>query len=329
MKKASRTPIRRILWIDQQLREGRYPNRNQLAEALEVDPKTIQRDLDYMRDQLDAPIEFCRKRNGYHYSEPNFFLPMINLRERDVFAFVIAEKILKQCEGAAYYKEIQEVLNKISNFLPDAISVQEAAKLFEFESARSSPVDAQKIALLQECARLKKVAIIQYYSFHGQEKTTRSIHPYHLLNHEGSWYCVAYCVLRNDIRTFAISRMLSIEGTNEKFERAKDFNIKRYVQESFSLTRETKDITARIKFSPYQAQWIREKRWHPTQTIEELPDGGLILTLTVKGIADLKRWILKYGAEAEVLSPAELRSAIAEEARLLCGKYFKNFSDNM
>lgn len=321
MKKSSRPPMSRMLYIDREIRDGRYPNCQTLANDLEVNRKTILRDIDYMRARLDAPIKYCPKRNGYYYAHSNFFLPMVNLRESDVLAFALAEKILKRLEGAAYHKRMEEVLRKIIAFLPDAMSVQEAAELFEFDSMRSSPVDSEKLARLQEAARQKKVVRIQYHSFSVQEKTTRAIHPYHLLNHDGNWYCVAYCALRGDVRTFAINRVLAIEETNEKFQKPKEFSIKDYVQESFDLTREDKIVTARIKFSPYQAQWIREKRWHPTQTIEELPDGSLILTLTVRGISDLKRWVLKYGAGAEVLSPAELRQAVAEEARRMCELY--------
>ena len=80
-------------------------------------------------------------------------------------------------------------------------------------------------------------------------------------------------------------------------------------------------VTVRVRFSPYQSRWIRERRYHPSQQIEELADGALILTLRVAGIQEIKRWILGYGAHAEVLEPASLRAAIVEEAKKVAEIY--------
>ena len=77
----------------------------------------------------------------------------------------------------------------------------------------------------------------------------------------------------------------------------------------------------RIRFSPYQARWIRERRYHESQVNEEQPDGGLIVTLRVAGTEEVRRWALGYGAEAEVLEPASLRAALAEEAKKLAKIY--------
>ena len=59
----------RLLFIDRKIREGRHPNCSSMAEEWEVSRKTIQRDLDYMRYQLDAPLEYSAKHRGYFYTE--------------------------------------------------------------------------------------------------------------------------------------------------------------------------------------------------------------------------------------------------------------------
>ena len=70
-----------------------------------------------------------------------------------------------------------------------------------------------------------------------------------------------------------------------------------------------------LRFDAYQARWIRERQWHPTQEVEELADGGLVLRITVAGGGDLKRWVLSHGSHVEVLEPEWLREAVAEELR--------------
>lgn len=74
-------------------------------------------------------------------------------------------------------------------------------------------------------------------------------------------------------------------------------------------------------FDSYQARWIRERTWHPSQRITEQADGSLILRLTVAGEGDLMRWVLGYGSHVEVLEPGWLRERVAEEARRMARRY--------
>ena len=71
-----------------------------------------------------------------------------------------------------------------------------------------------------------------------------------------------------------------------------------------------------IRFTPHQAQWIREHRWHSTQVIEEQTDGSVILKMRIGALDAVMHWVMRYGKEAEVLEPKELRQMIIEELRL-------------
>jgi predicted DNA-binding transcriptional regulator YafY len=64
MYQAVRPPMRRIMTIDQAVRAGEWPNAITLARRLEVNPRTIRRDLAFLRHQLRAPIEFDASHNG-------------------------------------------------------------------------------------------------------------------------------------------------------------------------------------------------------------------------------------------------------------------------
>ena len=75
----------RLLFIDRKIREGQHPNCTSMAEEWEVSRKTIQRDLDYMRYQLDVPIGYSAKHRGYFYTEEQYKLPAMNIRESDLF----------------------------------------------------------------------------------------------------------------------------------------------------------------------------------------------------------------------------------------------------
>jgi hypothetical protein len=69
--------IHRIQWFDAHVRTGRYPNARSLAERFEISHRQAQRDIEYMRDSLGAPLEYCASRRGYRYSEDTFALPSL------------------------------------------------------------------------------------------------------------------------------------------------------------------------------------------------------------------------------------------------------------
>jgi len=91
------------------------------------------------------------------------------------------------------------------------------------------------------------------------------------------------------------------------------FSITDYLDRSFEQLHGSEEREIRIRFTPFQSQWIREHRWHPTQKIEENGDGSLVLTFRVAALDAVKRWVMRYGMEAEVLSPQELRELVYTE----------------
>ncbi|RJQ05561.1 MAG: WYL domain-containing protein, partial [Bacillota bacterium] len=82
-----------------------------------------------------------------------------------------------------------------------------------------------------------------------------------------------------------------------------------------------------VRFAAEQARYVRGKQWHPSQSVEELGtdeegnDCGLILRMRVGGMGEVKRWVLSFGAGAEVLEPEGLREAIRVEAVNLGSTY--------
>jgi hypothetical protein len=96
----SRPPLYRFQEIFHAIKAGRYPNRTQLAHAIEVTTKTIQRDLDYMRYQLDVPIEFDYARGGYYFAKPVTELPLFQLTEAELVSIFVGQKALEPTEEA-------------------------------------------------------------------------------------------------------------------------------------------------------------------------------------------------------------------------------------
>lgn len=319
--KYSRPPQVRMAYIDRLIREGKYPNCVTVAGEFEVHRKTIQKDIDCMRD-LGAPLEYDAKQHGYYYTEPNYFLPAISLTQSDMFAFIVNEQILKQYKDAPYYKEIKKVIDKIIQLLPDDIAVDEAANIFSFTNMPASPVNKHHLDVLQKAAYEEKQIKIKYHSQHSNEAHDRTVDPYAIRNQNGTWYLIAFCHSRNEMRIFALNRILAIETTDVDFYKPSSFSIEEYLKDSFGIYRDNKNYHVKLKFSSYQARWIRERQWHKTQKLTALDNGGLILEMEVQGLDEVKRWVLQYGGEVEVVGPEVLKDDVKQEIKKMQQSYF-------
>src|SRR5713226_6311525 len=120
---ASRPPLERMLRIHQLLQSGSLPKAPELAAELEVSTKSIHRDLEFMRDRLQLPLEFDRARFGYRYTEEVNAFPTVQITQGELFALVVAEKALQQYRGTSFEKPLLSAIKKMEQSLPETISV--------------------------------------------------------------------------------------------------------------------------------------------------------------------------------------------------------------
>lgn len=149
------------------------------------------------------------------------------------------------------------------------------------------------------------------------------MHPYrlHYDQSKSTWYLIAYCELRQATRTFAVNRIISVSPCTTGFTIPESFSIEKYLEQTFDQCTGAEEYAIAIRFTPYQSQWIKEHRWHPTQQIEEHEDGAITLRMKVSALDAVKRWVMRYGKEAEVLEPRELRAMVREEVCVMREMY--------
>jgi predicted DNA-binding transcriptional regulator YafY len=136
--------------------------------------------------------------------------------------------------------------------------------------------------------------------------------PYKVWFYNETFYLIGLCLLRQDIRLFAIDRIEAVTLTDETFDIPEGFDAESFMNASFGVFQGSLQ-TVRIRFRPQAAGYVKEKIWHPSQTIADQPDGSVIFTVKVAGVQEIKYWVLKWGSAAEVLSPDLLRREVSEE----------------
>jgi proteasome accessory factor B len=270
-----------------------------------------------MRYRLELPLEYDGRRGGYHYTEAVSAFPTLQISEGELFALLVAEKALQQYRGTTFEKPLLSAFQKMATALPETVSLN----LADWEQTISFRISAEPIVnleifdVLAKATAQRQQLLFEYRKPGHLEAETRTVDPYHLANVNGEWFLFAYCHRRRDVRTFVPARIQSVTLTGKTFARPHHFSLRRRLSDSFGVHSGQGEFEVVVRFSELVADYIREKKWHASQQLHELPDGGVELRLKLSSLVEVQRWILGWGGQATVLSPPELMAAVQAAAQ--------------
>lgn len=311
---ATKSPLRRLFWALARLRDSRPLKAGDLAREFEVHVRTAYRDMDFLRDEWRVPVEYDHADGTYRLTEPITSLPPVALTEGELVAIYFAEKVLRQYRGTPFEADLRSAFGKIEELLPGEVKAW-PARLDDYLSLDLGPLyapDAKVFSEVLRAFRLRRTVLVRYKSLSSNRVTDRRIRPYRLFGIGGDWYVAAWDERRKEVRDFALHRIRRLTLTTERYEVPPDFRFEAYMADAFGIEK-GRPVAVAIRFAPRQARWIRERKWHRSARIQEEIGGGLVLRLRVADTSELRRWILQFGREAEVLAPAALRKAVAAE----------------
>lgn len=308
--------MERMWRIHQELSAGDYPNCRKLAEVLEVSSKTVMRDIDFMRDRLGLPLAYDALRHGFLYTAPVRDFPVMKVSQGEVAALLLAQKSLELFRGTPFERPLAGAFRKLSHSLGGEMEVA-WHELEQALSVRSGGVGVSDMEVFDNVARAVMDGAEVTFAYHklaGDKPETRTVRPYHLGCIENQWYLFGHDSGRNAVRTFAVPRVSDVRRTGTKFRRPRDFSLAKMLEGSFAVFEGRDARKVKVRFRGTAARLVPERVWHNSQKLTA-HKSGVVLEMRVGISPDLRQWILGWGAEAEVLEPAELRKAIAQEAR--------------
>ncbi len=315
----SRPPLERMLRIHEDLRRGAFTNCTKLAAHLEVSRKTIVRDIAFMRDRLDLPIEFDPRLNAYRYTHPVSAFPTVQVTEGELLALLVARKALEQYRGTPFHRQLEHSFDKLTAGLKDRITFSPAEEL-QSVSFRNVGLGKADLAVFNALsgATLRQHEVEFDYRKPGEKRPERRrVQPWHLSHRENLWYLVGFDSARDALRTFALPRISNIAVSARQFIRPPDFSPEKFFASALGVLGGDRDYRVVVRFSATVADRIREREWHESQALRELADGRLELTLRLGALPEIERWVLTWGAHAEVLQPKELRERLRATAAAL------------
>ena len=317
----TKTQFSRLMDLDRRIRNNEYPNCLTFSHEWEVSQKTVQRDIDFLRDQCGAPLEYDRERKGFRYADATWMLPSVLLSEGELLAVLLAARVAEQYRGSPLAEQIDRLFNKLSGLLPDKISVNPALlySRFTFTGPPAKPVDAGVWTTVVR-GLLTQHALRVAYRPCGAEKTDcgkeSTIHPYHIANLQGEWYVFAVHAGHSDVRQFAMARIKKARLTDQRFEMPAGFDPQKRLAGTFArFAGDGKPQVVRLLFDKEAAAWVTERQWHPAQKLRHRKTGQVELEFPATGLFEVQRWVLSWGRWVKVLAPNELKKAVTEEIR--------------
>jgi predicted DNA-binding transcriptional regulator YafY len=319
----NKSQFARLMAFDQAIRGKRYPNCLSFSGEWEVSPKTVQRDIDFLRDQCGAPVDYDRERKGFFYRDATWMLPSVMLSEGELLAVLLGSRAIAQYEGTPVAADLERVFSKLAGMLPDRISIRPEMLFnrFTFTSPPAKPVNPDVWATLVQGVMARKTVRVCYRPFDNQkvqpDKESR-INPYHIANLQGEWYLFGVHDGHQDVRQFAMARFESAVLTESEFAVPLDFDPARQLAGTFGRYAAS-GITETIKllFARQVAEWVTERVWHPEQKLRRHKTGEIELEFQAKGLFEVQRWVLSWGQAVRVLGPEALKASVADEIRAM------------
>lgn len=314
--------LERLLQLDTLLRSPERQTSATLAAAVEMSERTVRSDLEFLRDRYGAPLLYT-KNLGWHYSDPDWRLPSIPLTQGELFALTLGARMLAAYGGSAYRQQLQSGIAQLAKRLPEQAWVdlhQLAEEHVLFRRGAELDLNPEVWQVLEQAAQQKR-RVWMRYATPGKPISERRFDPYVLHFSPHNPYVTGWCHNRQEPRWFRVDRIQSIRLLEDRFEVDPTFDREAHLESAFQYEVGGIPQEVVIWFDAATAPYIRERRWHATQQIEEHGDGSLTLRLVVRGLNEVKRWVLFYGQGAVVQAPPELVGMMQREVVVMVQRY--------
>ena len=307
----------RLIELDRQIRAGKYPNCKGFAEQYEgVSQKTVQRDIEYLRDSLGAPVAYDFNRRGYHYTDQNWFLPALSLSEGELFAVTVAARAVEQYRGTPVAKDLERVFHKIAAALPERIALKPELVHFRFSftTPPAKPVDPKIWSAVVRGLLHQRSVQITYSAIESKRDKPQLIDPYHLANVHGEWYVISYDHRVNAISRFAILDIKQAVFTGKYFQLPPDFDPVAFLATAFgryALYGTVEEV--KLHLDKEIVPSLLPSDWQPSKQVKNLPDGSVEITMRTANLFEVSRLVLGWGHHVKVIEPYELIKIVKDE----------------
>lgn len=312
----------RLFRIDQLLQERQVVPIATFLEELQTSTATFMRDLDYLRDRLNAPIVWDHVRRGYRYeviqemAGPRFELPGLWFNASEIHAILTMEHLLASLQPGLLAPHIAPLRTRLKMLLDSSShSVDEVVARIRVLPLGGRKVEQPLFETVANALLSRKVLHIYHLNRGRGECLEREVSPQRLVFYRDNWYLDGWCHLRDSIRSFSMDAVQKATSTNKQAIEVPDEELDRHLKVGYGIFGGVDTKTAVIRFTPERSRWVANEWWHPEQEGKYDAEGRWVLSFPYSNDIELVMDILRYGPDAEVLEPPALRKKVQERLR--------------
>jgi predicted DNA-binding transcriptional regulator YafY len=306
VKTLPRRALPRIYRIEREIASGKFPNSDGLARMLETSVSTISRDIEFMRDQLGAPIEYDAFNRGYYFTEKTFRLPASFTNADDLLALCMARSIFSLYKDTPLYDASRQLLESITtpiaadgnnDWLENRITVPPIA---------SAKVKSEVWDIIVAGLKGNRVITFDYLGTWDADYKKRKVHPYQLLFDSGVWYLYGFSEERKSTRIFSLSRIKNAQLAKDVFTLPKNFKYVDFSGDSYFgvfIGQEKQRFV--IDLYEDSIPFAEERQWAADQKITE-KDDHITIEFTSTQYDKVLHWVLSFGCNSVPKFPKKL-----------------------
>ena len=315
----SKKQMRRLIMLASELKQNKYPNTKSFAEKLwnmDIDEnenisctsKTIQRDLKVLKEEYGAPIEYDSERRGYYLLHHGWCFHCPVFEEQDMVAAILGSHLAQEIFPDPLKSDFK---NSTDNLLtennPEFLDTATVDALIVASGLKVN-IDSEIFKTVFEAWQLHKTLDLVYHSV-ADDVTERTIEPHVLVYQNSSWFIKARCLLRDEVRTFAVHRIKEAEINDSNFDLDTDI-IEQVRNGQLFDYHKIKDI--KIHCEQALRPYVIDKSLHSRQKIERHADGSFTVTIPDATEYDIISWVLAQAGKATLQTPKTIKSKIAK-----------------
>jgi len=295
--------------------------------SLEISRATFKRDLDYLRDRMNAPIVYDRSMGGYRFDKPNagdkIELPGLWFSEKEATALVLMQHLLANLDTSGLLSpHIAPLMDIVDGILGQsevsAKELRKRIKVFGMSARKNVLENFEEVGV----SLLKRQRLhLSYYSKGKDESTERAVSPQRLIFYRDNWYLDAYCHLRKGLRSFAMDGIRTAHVLEDKATEVPEKELHENFAESYGIFSGKATQRAKLRFTPEKARWVSAETWHGQQVSSFDKAGNYTLEFDYNQDPELVMEIMKHGDGVEVIGPASLKSKVKAELEKALKKY--------
>lgn len=273
---------------------------------------TIEKDLRAMRMELDAPIKYSKVDKGYYYSDEDYSIDAIPLSEDDIDAIRFASNTLMQFRDVGLFKQFGFAIDKIFDRVhisnnPTDLSVESYVQFETVPETKGNDMLPHFLKAIKE----KTIVTFNYTSYISEKTKKRLVLPLLLKEYRNRWYLISYSLDKKDVITFALDRIDKLELTEENYFKPIDFNPDNYFKNSIGITaNQSEPAKVVFKIDKIGSKYIESQPLHASQVLIKQGTKKNTFELRVLISEELKRTLLSYGSQIEIIKPKSLRAEI-------------------